>query len=244
MNKTELISKVAAKSGLSKKDAEKAVNSFIETVTESLKSGNDVQLIGFGNFQVKQRAAREGWNPKTGEPLKIAAANVPSFKAGQRLKEAVKYMYLKIFLITTAILSGCSSQNLSNQKISLMKNDELCRALGKYNKDGFTVLNLTTEIERRGPIINQERCYALSRIKMNPNDYITYGDTDYKIWELRKERNKHEEETEIKKQREEQQKYFDRLNRHNIDILTKEKEMKQNIIIQEQIERYKHINDY
>ena len=90
MNKTELISKVADKSGLSKKDAEKAVNAFIETVTESLKSGNDVQLIGFGSFQVKHRAARDGRNPKTGETLKIAAANVPSFKAGQRLKEAVK----------------------------------------------------------------------------------------------------------------------------------------------------------
>nr|WP_255653940.1 HU family DNA-binding protein [Arsenophonus apicola] len=90
MNKTELISKVAEKSGLSKKDAEKAVNAFIEAVTESLKSGNDVQLIGFGSFQVKQRAARDGKNPKTGKPLKIAAANVPSFKAGQRLKEAVK----------------------------------------------------------------------------------------------------------------------------------------------------------
>ncbi|WP_063657613.1 HU family DNA-binding protein [Candidatus Arsenophonus triatominarum] len=90
MNKTELISKVAAKSGLSKKDAEKSINAFIESVTESLKSGNDVQLIGFGSFQVKQRAAREGRNPKTGEPLKIAAANVPSFKAGQNLKDAVK----------------------------------------------------------------------------------------------------------------------------------------------------------
>ncbi|WGM03553.1 HU family DNA-binding protein [Arsenophonus nasoniae] len=90
MNKTELISKVAAKSGLSKKDSEKAVNAFIKTVTEALKSGNDVQLIGFGNFQVKQRAARDGRHPKTGETLKISAANVPSFKAGQRLKEAVK----------------------------------------------------------------------------------------------------------------------------------------------------------
>ncbi|QBY45813.1 HU family DNA-binding protein (plasmid) [Arsenophonus nasoniae] len=90
MNKTELISKVAEKSGLSKKDSEKAVNAFIETVTEALKAGNDVQLIGFGSFQVKPRAARDGRNPKTGETLKIAAANVPSFKAGQRLKEAVK----------------------------------------------------------------------------------------------------------------------------------------------------------
>ncbi|HGJ5921833.1 HU family DNA-binding protein [Arsenophonus apicola] len=90
MNKTELINKVSEKSGLGKKDAEMAVNAFTETVTEALKSGNDVQLVGFGSFQVKPRAAREGRNPKTGETLKIAAANVPSFKAGQRLKEAVK----------------------------------------------------------------------------------------------------------------------------------------------------------
>ncbi|WP_026824201.1 HU family DNA-binding protein [Arsenophonus nasoniae] len=90
MNKTELINQIADKTSLTKKDSEKAVNAFIETVTEALKAGNDVQLIGFGSFQVKPRAARDGRNPKTGEPLKIAAANVPSFKAGQRLKEAVK----------------------------------------------------------------------------------------------------------------------------------------------------------
>ncbi|HGJ5868538.1 HU family DNA-binding protein [Arsenophonus nasoniae] len=90
MNKTELINKVSEKSGLTKKDAEKAVNAFTKTVTEALKSGNSVQLVGFGIFQVKQRAARDGRNPKTGEALKIAAANVPSFKAGQKLKEAVK----------------------------------------------------------------------------------------------------------------------------------------------------------
>ncbi|HGJ5899697.1 HU family DNA-binding protein [Arsenophonus apicola] len=90
MNKTELINKVSKKSGLAKKDAEKAVNAFTETITESLKSGNSVQLVGFGSFQVKTRAAREGRNPKTGEALKIAATNVPSFKAGQKLKDAVK----------------------------------------------------------------------------------------------------------------------------------------------------------
>lgn len=90
MNKTEIISKVAEKSGLSKKDAEKTVNAFIETVTEVLKSGNGIQLIGFGSFQVKQRTARNRHNPKTGEKLKITAANVPSFKAGKKLKEAVK----------------------------------------------------------------------------------------------------------------------------------------------------------
>ncbi|WGO82161.1 HU family DNA-binding protein [Arsenophonus apicola] len=90
MNKTELINQIAEKADLTKKDSEKALNAFIETVTESLKSGNSVQLVGFGSFQVKQRAAREGRNPKTGEALKIAASNVPSFKAGQKLKDAVK----------------------------------------------------------------------------------------------------------------------------------------------------------
>ncbi|WGM13884.1 HU family DNA-binding protein (plasmid) [Arsenophonus nasoniae] len=89
MNKTEIINQIAEKADLTKKDSEKALNAFIETVTEALKSCNDVQLVGFGSFQVKQRAAREGRNPQTGKPLKIAAANVPSFKAGKTLKEAV-----------------------------------------------------------------------------------------------------------------------------------------------------------
>ncbi len=90
MNKTELINQIAEKADLTKKDSEKALNAFIETVTEALKAGDDVQLVGFGNFQVKQRAARDWRNPKTGEPLKIVAANVPSFKVGKTLKEAVK----------------------------------------------------------------------------------------------------------------------------------------------------------
>ncbi|WP_032116538.1 HU family DNA-binding protein (plasmid) [Candidatus Arsenophonus nilaparvatae] len=90
MNKTELINQIAEKADLTKKDSEKTLNAFIETVTEALKAGDDVQLVGFGSFQVKQRAARDGRNPKTGETLKIAAANVPSFKAGKSLKEAVK----------------------------------------------------------------------------------------------------------------------------------------------------------
>ncbi|WGM08994.1 HU family DNA-binding protein [Arsenophonus nasoniae] len=89
MNKTELINQISEKADLTKKDSEKALNAFIETVTEALKAGDEIQLVGFGSFQVKQRAARDGRNPKTGEPLKIAAANVPSFKAGKILKEAV-----------------------------------------------------------------------------------------------------------------------------------------------------------
>ncbi|CAA2931044.1 HU family DNA-binding protein [Arsenophonus endosymbiont of Bemisia tabaci] len=90
MNKTELINQIAEKADLTKKDSEKALNAFIETVTKTLKVGDDIQLVGFGSFQVKQRAARDGRNPKTGETLKIAAAKVPIFKAGKTLKEAVK----------------------------------------------------------------------------------------------------------------------------------------------------------
>ncbi|MDR5610286.1 HU family DNA-binding protein [Arsenophonus sp.] len=90
MNKTELINQIAEKADLTKKDSEKALNAFIESVTEALKAGDDVQLVGFGSFQVKQRAARDGRNPQTGKTIQIAAANVPSFKAGKTLKEAVK----------------------------------------------------------------------------------------------------------------------------------------------------------
>ncbi|HGJ5884060.1 HU family DNA-binding protein [Arsenophonus sp.] len=90
MNKTEVINQIAKKADLTKKDSEKALNSFIETVTETLKTGDEVQLVGFGSCQVKPRAAREGRNTQTGKVIQIAASNVPSFKAGKTLKEAVK----------------------------------------------------------------------------------------------------------------------------------------------------------
>lgn len=90
MNKTELISAVAEKTGASKKDAEKVVNATFDVITEALSKGDKVALIGFGNFEVRERAAREGKNPQTGEKIKIAACKVPAFKAGKALKEAVK----------------------------------------------------------------------------------------------------------------------------------------------------------
>lgn len=90
MNKTDLVNKVAEISELSKKDAGKAVDSVFETITESLSNGDGVQLIGFGNFEVRERAARKGRNPQTGEEIEIAASKVPAFKAGKALKEAVK----------------------------------------------------------------------------------------------------------------------------------------------------------
>ncbi|MBQ8503649.1 MAG: HU family DNA-binding protein [Clostridia bacterium] len=90
MNKTELISAVAAKAEISKKDADKAVAAVLASIEEALVNGDKVQLIGFGTFEVKERAARTGHNPKTGAAIEIAAAKVPSFKAGAALKNAVK----------------------------------------------------------------------------------------------------------------------------------------------------------
>ena len=89
-NKQDLIAEVAAKTGLTKKDSEKAVNAFGEVVTEFLAKGEKVQLIGFGTFETRERAAREGRNPQTGEAISIAASKVPAFKAGKALKDAVK----------------------------------------------------------------------------------------------------------------------------------------------------------
>ncbi|HEX6923046.1 MAG TPA: HU family DNA-binding protein [Bacillales bacterium] len=90
MNKTDLINSVAESSQLSKKDATKAVDSVFETISDSLKQGDKVQLIGFGNFEVRERSARKGRNPQTGEEIEIAASKVPAFKPGKALKEAVK----------------------------------------------------------------------------------------------------------------------------------------------------------
>lgn len=90
MTKTELIAAVAAKADLSKKDADKAVNALIDTIADSLKDGEKIQLVGFGTFEVRERAAREGKNPATGEKISIAATKVPAFKAGKALKDLVK----------------------------------------------------------------------------------------------------------------------------------------------------------
>jgi len=90
MNKTELINAVAEKSELSKKDATSAVDAVFEVITGSLQNGEKVQLIGFGNFEVRERAARKGRNPQTGEEIEIPASNVPAFKPGKALKDAVK----------------------------------------------------------------------------------------------------------------------------------------------------------
>lgn len=90
MNKTELIAAVAENAGLSKKDAEAAVKAVFGSIEDALKKGEKVQLIGFGTFEVRARAAKEGRNPKTGEKMTIQASKVPAFKAGAALKEAVK----------------------------------------------------------------------------------------------------------------------------------------------------------
>ena len=89
MNKTELVAAMADKAGISKKDAEKALGAFVEVVGESLKKGEKIQLVGFGTFEARERAAREGKNPQTGEKIKIAATTVPAFKAGKALKDLI-----------------------------------------------------------------------------------------------------------------------------------------------------------
>lgn len=89
MNKAELIDAMAKESGLSKKDTEKAVNAFTSCVSKELKKKGKVQLIGFGTFETRKRAARNGRNPQTGKTIKIAAATVPAFKGGKALKELV-----------------------------------------------------------------------------------------------------------------------------------------------------------
>ena len=89
MNKTELVAAIADEAGLSKKDAEKALKAFTDVVTEELKKGEKVQLVGFGTFEVSERAAREGRNPQTGAAMKIAASKAPKFKAGKAFKDLI-----------------------------------------------------------------------------------------------------------------------------------------------------------
>ena len=90
MNKTELIAAIAAKADLSKKDAEKALVAMTETIVEEIGKGEKVQIVGFGTFESRERAARKGINPLTKAPIEIAACTVPAFKAGKALKDAVK----------------------------------------------------------------------------------------------------------------------------------------------------------
>jgi len=89
MTKAEFVAKLAEKSELKKSEAEKAVNAFLETVTEALKAGDKVVFTGFGSFEVTERAAKEGRNPSTGEKIQIKATKAPKFKAGKGLKDAV-----------------------------------------------------------------------------------------------------------------------------------------------------------
>lgn len=89
MNKAELIANVACSADISKKDAEKAINALIENVQNALKKGDKVQLVGFGTFEVRERAARKGRNPQTNKEITIPASKVPAFKVGKALKDAI-----------------------------------------------------------------------------------------------------------------------------------------------------------
>lgn len=96
MNKTELVAAIAEKAGLSKKDAEGAVKAFTDTVAEQLKAGEKIQLVGFGTFEVAERAARTGKNPQTGEAIKIPASKAPKFKAGKALRMLLTHLQLQL----------------------------------------------------------------------------------------------------------------------------------------------------
>ena len=89
MNKSDLVAAIAAKTGATKKDAEASLNAFTDVVTESLVKGDKIQLVGFGSFEVRKRAARKGRNPQTKEEIKIPASKAPVFKAGKALKDIV-----------------------------------------------------------------------------------------------------------------------------------------------------------
>ncbi|TDF91587.1 HU family DNA-binding protein [Paenibacillus piri] len=90
MNKTDLINNISEKSGMTKKDVETVLNNFLGEVTDALSSGDKVQLIGFGTFEIRKRSGRTGRNPQTGKEIAIPESKVPAFKAGNKLKEAVK----------------------------------------------------------------------------------------------------------------------------------------------------------
>ena len=90
MNKAELYAALAKKTGFSKKDTERCADALIETISEALQRGEKVQIVGFGTFEVKERAARKGRNPHTGEEIDVPASKAPVFKAGKMLKESVK----------------------------------------------------------------------------------------------------------------------------------------------------------
>lgn len=89
MNKNELVKAIGEKTGLTKKDSEKALNAVVETITETLSAGEKVQILGFGSFEVRNRPARTARNPRTGEEIKVAACMAPAFSAGQALKDSV-----------------------------------------------------------------------------------------------------------------------------------------------------------
>lgn len=89
MNKTELVATIAEKAEISKKDAERALNAFTDTVSDTLREGDKIQLVGFGTFEVSERAERTGRNPQSGETMVIPASKIPKFKAGKALKDAI-----------------------------------------------------------------------------------------------------------------------------------------------------------
>ena len=125
MNKAELIAAVAEKAGLSKKDTEAVINATLNTITAALQDEEKVQLVGFGSFEMKKRAARTGLNPRTKEPVEIAATQVPVFKAGKALKDAVATSARRIGFFGPV----CCVRTGLHYSYGVTKNKVLCYAI-------------------------------------------------------------------------------------------------------------------
>ena len=125
MNKTELVAAMAKETNLSKKDVEAVLKSFTDVVADELKKGGKIQLVGFGTFEVKERAAREGRNPQTGETMQIAASKVPSFKVG-KISSILPLIKLSCILVSSFAITISIFPNLSNNSASVFSN--LCGA--------------------------------------------------------------------------------------------------------------------
>ena len=140
MNKAELVAAMSAKTGESKKVTEETLNAFVEVVSEALKGGDKIQLVGFGSFEVRKRAARKGRNPQTKEEIKIPASKAPVFKAGKSLKEIVTFIVINRFEFMKKnhqILRIFIQESLTKIKIRQMVSEGFVEAI-KSNQEIFT----------------------------------------------------------------------------------------------------------
>ena len=147
MNKTELVAAVAEQADISKKDAEKVLKAFVDVVTEEMKKGEKVQLVGFGTFEVSERAAREGRNPQTGKTMKIEACKAPKFKAGKALKDAVNAIKMRLdkFLKVSRLIKRRTVANEACDAGRVLINGAVAKASTKVKKGDIIEIQFGTK---------------------------------------------------------------------------------------------------